>query len=158
MHERIREIVKQVLDGMNLKLVNVEYKDAGPRSVLRIFIDKPGGVTIDDCVEASKVLNVRLDVENLIPHRYTLEVSSPGLTRRLATRQDFEDSVGRHVKIITKTGCFVGKLVDFKEGVVELVAGESRNRVRFDEIERANLELDPDVWVKDGKKTGGTKR
>jgi ribosome maturation factor RimP len=144
--ESIREVVVPVVDALNLKIVDIEYKEAGPRSILRIFIDKPGGVTIDDCVEASREINVRLDVHDLIPHKYTLEISSPGLTRKLKTVKDFEESVGRRVKIITKRGCFIGRLADFREGVAEIVGGERSERVGFDEIERANLELDPAIW------------
>ncbi len=153
MLESIRGVVDPVLNALNLRIVDIEYKEAGQRSILRIFIDKPGGVTIDDCVEASREINVRLDVEDLIPHRYTLEVSSPGLTRKLKTVKDFEDSVGRQVKIITKKGCFVGQLADFREGIVEIVGGKARDRVKFDEIERANLELDPDILSGSLKRT-----
>lgn len=145
MLESVRAIVDPVLNGLSLKIVDIEYRDAGPRSVLRIFIDKPGGVTIDDCVEASRRINVRLDVEDLIPHRYTLEISSPGLTRRLRTAKDFADSVGRHVKIVTKKGCYVGKLIGFRDGVAEIDDRKGQNKVRFDDIEKANLELDPDI-------------
>jgi len=154
MLESVRAIVDPILSRLSLKIVEIEYKDAGPRSVLRIFIDKPGGVTIDDCVEASRQINVRLDVEDLIPHRYTLEVSSPGLTRKLQTVRDFEDSIGRRVKIVTKRGCYVGQLVQFRDGVVEIADRKGTNRVEFDEIERANLELDLNVWSGRSKKTG----
>lgn len=153
MLESVRAVVDPVLNGLSLKIVEIEYKDAGPRSVLRIFIDKPGGVTIDDCVEASRRINVRLDVEDLIPHRYTLEVSSPGLTRKLKTAKDFTDSIGRHVRIVTKKTCYVGKLNEFRDGTAEIVGKKGQNRVRFDEIEKANLELDPDVLSGPSKKT-----
>lgn len=155
MREKLREVVEPVLKTLNLNLVDIEYKEAGPRSILRIFIDRPGGVTIDDCVEASKEINVRLDVADLIPHRYTLEISSPGLTRPLKTVKDFEDSIGRQVKIVTKRGCFIGQLADFKEGIAELVVGKRRNRVKLNEIEKANLELDPDIWSRGSKKKQG---
>lgn len=158
MLERLRGVVEPVLNNLAMKLVDIEYKEAGPRSILRIFIDKPGGVTIDDCVEASKAINVKLDLEDLIPHKYTLEVSSPGLTRKLKTLEDFKNSVGKRVKIVTKRGCFKGQLADFKEGVAELIVGKTRDRVRFDEIERANLELDPDIWSRSLKKSRRVKR
>ncbi len=143
MLERIREIATPVVNAFNLNIIHIEYKEAGARSILRIFIDGPGGVTIDDCAEVSKEINVRLDVANFIPHKYTLEISSPGLTRKLRTVEDFENSVGKRVKIVSVAGCFIGQLAHFGEGVAEIVAGEKRDRVRFDEIQRANLELDP---------------
>ncbi len=149
---RITEIVTPVLDTLALRLVEVEYKEAGPRSILRIFVDKPGGVTIDDCVEASREINVRLDVEDIIPHRYTLEVSSPGLTRRLRRPEDFKSAVGKQVKIITKEGCFVGQLAGFEEETVEVIAQGSRRKLRLAEIEKANLELDPDILSRDSKR------
>lgn len=153
MLDSIREVVAPVANALNLKIIDIEYKEAGPRSILRIFIDKPGGVTIDDCVEASKEINVRLDVEDLIPHRYTLEISSPGLTRKLKTVKDFEESVGKQVKIVTQKGCFIGQLADFSKGIAEIAVGKRRDRVRFDEIEKANLELDPTIWSRSLKKT-----
>jgi ribosome maturation factor RimP len=149
---RITEVVGPVLETLALKLVEVEYKEAGPRSILRIFVDKPGGVTIDDCVEASREINVRLDVEDMIPHKYTLEVSSPGLTRRLRGAEDFENAVGKRVKVVTKEGCFVGQLVEFKGETAELVTQGRRRAVRLADIEKANLELDPDILSRSSKR------
>jgi ribosome maturation factor RimP len=151
---RITEIVNPVLERLALTLVEVEYKEAGPRSILRIFVDKPGGVTIDDCVEASREVNVRLDVEDIIPHRYTLEVSSPGLTRKLRRVEDFESAVGKRVKLITGEGSIVGQLVDFKEETAEVITEGGRRTLKLAEIERANLELDPDILSRDSKKAG----
>ena len=82
--EEVRKIVLETLrvfEADEIQLFDLELKGPG-RTVLRVFIDKPGGVTIDDCVKVSKELSTRLDVEDPIPGHYTLEVSSPGIERK----------------------------------------------------------------------------
>lgn len=76
--EALRAMVKEGLKGTEFELVDLEYKGKGPRAILRVFVDKEGGVTVDDCARVSHMLSELLDTEDLIPYRYTLEVSSPG--------------------------------------------------------------------------------
>ncbi len=96
---RTEQLLIDVLESKALKLWDVEYLKEGPDWYLRVYIDKPGGVTIDDCVEVSRELSDLLDKEDYITEAYTLEVSSPGLGRILKRERDFINSVGRKIDI-----------------------------------------------------------
>lgn len=116
--ERAWEVVEPPLEKMGYELVDIEFSKEGRRSFLRIFIDKKGGVTLDDCVNVTKFISPLLEVENvedLIPGSYNLEVSSPGLFRELKRERDYERSIGKRVKIVTgekieNSNTFVGIL------------------------------------------------
>ncbi len=97
--DRITEIAEPVVDGVGLELVDVQFTAEHGRKVLRIFIDKPGGVTIDDCGSISRELSLAFDVDDFIPGRYSLEVSSPGLERALKKVADFERFTGSKVRL-----------------------------------------------------------
>ncbi|MBI5344960.1 MAG: ribosome maturation factor RimP [Deltaproteobacteria bacterium] len=99
---RVVELAVPVAEGKGIELVDVEYAVETGVRVLRIYIDKPGGVTLNDCAEVSRELGTALDVENLLTERYSLEVSSPGLDRKLTKEKDFVKYAGRNVKIVTK--------------------------------------------------------
>ena len=100
--DRIREIVDRVAAAEGLELVDVELLGRGRNAVLRIFLDKPGGIAIRDCEQVSRQVGAILDVEDLLPGRYTLEVSSPGLDRRLVKPADYERFAGKQVKLVLK--------------------------------------------------------
>src|SRR3954453_2234906 len=94
----VREVVERVAVSNGLEVVEVEFRGGGKSRMLRIFIDKPGGVTHQDCADLSRELGTILDVEEAIPGRsYVLEVSSPGLDRALRRPADFERFVGSRV-------------------------------------------------------------
>lgn len=97
--DRLQEVVSPILWSLGLDLVEVVCVGQGPRSVVRVLIDKPGGVTITDCEQAHKALGPALDVADPFPHAYTLEVSSPGLDRPLKRLQDYQRAVGKRVNI-----------------------------------------------------------
>jgi len=99
--EQIEGIVGPIVTGDGFDLVHVELVGQSGNMTLRLYIDKPGGVTIDDCAEVSNHVSVLLDVEDLIPNRYALEVCSPGLERGLYKRIDYERFAGQEVKIQT---------------------------------------------------------
>ncbi len=98
---RVTELAEPLAASLGLELAEVEYKQEGARMVLRLFIDREGGVTLDDCAAVSRELAEILDVEDFIQSRYTLEVSSPGLNRPLKKPSDYERFTGRLVKIRT---------------------------------------------------------
>ncbi len=145
---RVREITRRVAEEHGLELVHVEFA-GGPRSpVVRIFIDKPGGVTHADCSAVSTHVGTVLDVEDFIPGTYTLEVSSPGLERGLYTVGDYERFAGKMAKM--KTRGAIGGQRNFR-GRIAGVEGEEvlfddktsgSVRVPFSEIAKANLEID----------------
>lgn len=97
--EAIRHMALKVVESEHLELVDLEYKSGKARSLLRIFIDKPGGVTLDDCENVSRQLSALLDVEDIVKSAYVLEVSSPGLDRPFKTDRDYERSIGRYVRV-----------------------------------------------------------
>lgn len=132
--EKLKNIVGPILEDERLELVDIEYKPVGKRWLLRVYIDKAQGVTIDDCAYVSRELARQLDVEDIIEHPYTLEVSSPGLTRPLKTSEDFRRNQGKRCRVITRQAIdgkneFVGEIgsvtadeVQIKEkmGVVDI--------------------------------------
>ncbi|HEX5706864.1 MAG TPA: ribosome maturation factor RimP, partial [Pyrinomonadaceae bacterium] len=114
--ERVREVASRVAQERGLELVHVEFAGVGRTAALRIFIDKPGGVTHEDCSEVSTHVGTVLDVEDIVPGSYTLEVSSPGLERGLYSRADFERFAGKLAKV--KTRVPVGGQRNFRGRIV----------------------------------------
>jgi len=149
--EKVVEAVKGLLEGVlieeGLELVDIEYRSEGRGKVLRVYIDKEGGVTLGDCTEISRELGYLLDVHDVIPGSYNLEVSSPGLTRTLKKAKDFERFKGKKVKIKIKfqidgKNVFTGRLLDFQKGIASLEAEGNVYSIPFGEIEKANLEFE----------------
>jgi ribosome maturation factor RimP len=143
--DRIREIADRVAAAEGLELVDVEFVGRGRNTVLRIFLDKPDGITLRDCEQVSRQVGAILDVEDVIPSRYTLEVSSPGLDRRLVKPADYERFAGKRIKLVLKTPLsgrrrFDGMLRGIRNGRVELEAeGGETIGIEHSEIEKANL-------------------
>lgn len=146
--EAIGKIIERVTEREGLELVH--WEAVGPRGnfVLRIFIDKAGGVNHHDCEVVSNQVGTLLDVEDLIPHRYTLEVSSPGVERGLYKRADYERFAGNRVKLrvsepINGQRNFRGKLIGIDQDVVELDAdGVGQVAIEYDKIVKANIEYE----------------
>jgi ribosome maturation factor RimP len=121
--ERIREIASPILWALGLELVDVVCSGQGPRTVVRIFIDKPGGVTLRDCEQAHLSLGPAMDVADPIPHAYTLEVSSPGLDRPLKRVEDYRRAIGKSLNLKLKAPYegrwrIAGRLVEVEDHVV----------------------------------------
>ena len=100
--ERVEKLLEPILKELGLQLYDVEWLSSGRHNYLRIFIDKPGGVTIRDCERVSQEIGDILDVEDFIHVSYYLEVSSPGLTRELKKPRHYVKSIGELVKVILK--------------------------------------------------------
>ena len=98
----LRDLLEQAVAALGCELVGVEYHPSGKHSLLRVYIDKPEGVTVDDCSAVSYQVSGLLDVEDPVPGQYTLEVSSPGLDRPLFQARDFERFAGQQVKLRTR--------------------------------------------------------
>lgn len=144
-NERIRDIVKPVIEALGCQLWGMEFLGQGRHSLLRIYLDKPGGVNIEDCAEVSRQLSAVLDVEDPISTEYTLEVSSPGLDRMLFTLEQYRDYVGSQVKLRLSENFegrrnFAGRLDEVLEDEVALVSGEDRYVFPFELIEKAQLQ------------------
>ena len=87
--QSVESLILPVLEDLRLELVDIEYRREGKSWVLRIFIDKEGGIAVEDCTRVSHQVGDLIDIDDLIPNAYSLEVSSPGLDRPLKTEQDF---------------------------------------------------------------------
>jgi len=145
--DTIKEILLPLLDEKEIELVDIEYKKEGNNSILKIFIDKKNGVTIDDCAAVSREFGTIMDVQEIINTSYRLEVSSPGLTRPLKKPEDYSRFKGRKVKIKTfapvdETKLFIGQLDGFDNGIVYVDVEDVRHEIPFDMISKANLEID----------------
>jgi ribosome maturation factor RimP len=142
---RITELAEQVAASMEMEVVLVEVKGDGSHSVIRSFIDKLGGITLDDCERFSKRLSVSLDVEDWIPFSYVLEVSSPGINRPLVKESDFRRFAGKDAKVRTRQPVegqrnFKGRILGVTEGRLELeVARGKQIGIALLDIEKANL-------------------
>lgn len=102
MAETLKERIGPLAEEDGLQIVDLEFSEAGPASVLRIYVDKAGGVTVGQCASLSRKVSDFLDMEDLISVKYTLEVSSPGLDRSLSTGADFRRKIGERVKVFLK--------------------------------------------------------
>lgn len=146
--ERVRQLVQQVVESQGYDVVEVEFKGAGKGSVLRIFIDRPDGISHRDCELVSEQVGTVLDVEGLIPASYTLEVSSPGLDRKLVKESDYTRFEGKLARIQTriplnKQRVFRGRLQGLcgEKVRLELQKGNVLD-IPLDVIQEARLEID----------------
>lgn len=143
----IRAFAEPMLADMGLELVELQYRREGHGWVLRFFIDKEGGVTIDDCALASREIGAYLEVEDLLDHAYHLEVSSPGLERPLKKRDDYLRFAGRLVRIKTHEAIagqkvFTGTLARLEGDAVILTVDGKEVVLDFANITKARLTLE----------------
>jgi len=143
----IKELLEPLLYEKNLELFDIEFKGLGSKGILRVFIDKEQGVTVNDCAQISRELGRLLEVHDVIPGSYTLEISSPGLTRALKKPSDYLRYRGKTVKIktledIEDRKVFKGTLLDFVDETVSLQTDGVNYLIPYKNIEKANLELD----------------
>ena len=155
--DRIRRLIEDVLESQGYELVDAELKGAGNSSVLRVFIDRPEGISHHDCKLVSEQVGTVLDVEDLIPFAYTLEVSSPGLDRKLVKESDYARFSGKLARIQTRIPLnqqkvFRGRLQGLQDGKVrlELPQGDLLE-IPLDVIREARLEFD---WAAEMSKPG----
>jgi len=131
-------LVNPEISLMGFELIEISFSGG----VLRLTLDKPGGVTLDDCVAVNRRVSALLDTRDFIDGSYRLEVSSPGLNRRLKTRRDFEHFSGRKVKILTPDGVHRGTIKGMTGDEVILVEEGKDMKLLLDSIVKANLEFD----------------
>ena len=146
--ERVSELAERVAAELGVELVHAEVSGTGRNTMVRVFIDKPDGVTHEDCSALSNHLGTLLDVEDFIHSAYTLEVSSPGLERGLYKRADYERFAGQLAKLKTRQLVngqrnFRGHIVGVENDTV-LFDDKTNGRVRLplEQIAKANLEID----------------
>jgi len=144
-------IVKNTVEGLDYVLWGYEYRPQRESALLRIFIEKDAsdesGISVDDCAIVSRQIGAVLDVENIIPVAYILEVSSPGMDRVLFTADQYQDYIGESMKIRTRTPInerrnFKGSLIKTTDSVVHLQVDNQEFEIPFESIDRARLVLD----------------
>ncbi len=144
--ERVKDLLKPLLEERGLQLVDVEFIKEG-KPVLRIYIYNKEGTSIEDCEWISRRIGALLDIEDLIPYSYTLEVSSPGLNRKIKNPQEYEIFKGRDIKIVTKEpvankNVFKGVLKGLEEDNVKVEEQEGCEvKIPLEKISKANLEF-----------------
>jgi ribosome maturation factor RimP len=149
--DKVREIATRIAEHAGMELVHLEMKREPGGVFLRLFIDREGGVTLDDCSAVSRQLSAHLDVEDPIPHRYTLEVSSPGLDRPLYSDRDYQRFAGRRVRLSTYGPVegrrnFTGRLSGLVDGAVRLVLEDGREvAIPREQVAKARLEADIEI-------------
>ena len=154
---RIRRLIEQVVESQGYELVEAEIKGAGNNSVLRIFIDRPEGISHHDCGLVSEQVGTVLDVEDLIPFSYTLEVSSPGLDRKLVKESDYARFDGKLARIQTRIPLnqqkvFRGRLQGLHDGKVRLELPKGNLlEIPLDVIQETRLEID---WAAEKSRPG----
>ncbi len=146
---RTESAVLPILDDLGFELWDVGYVKEGQEMYLRVFIDKPGGITIDDCVDVSRKLSDILDADDFIEDAYTLEVSSPGLGRKLVKDREFNKSIGRDVDIkfyksVDGVKEITGKLESFDAGTVTISDTSPPGSRTYNRSEIASVKLHVD--------------
>ena len=137
-------LIEPVISAMGYKLWGVEYLGQGKHSILRVYLDKAGGVNIEDCAQASRQISSLLDVEDPITGEYTLEVSSPGLDRVLFSLEQFQEYAGYHAKRrLTESfegqRNFTGQIKTVRDDEIVLIIGDEEYSLPYELIEKANL-------------------
>ena len=145
---KIERLIDTILTEKSFELVDLEYKSEGKGKIVRVFIDKQGGVNMDDCSAVSRELSILLDVHDIIPSSYNLEVSSPGLTRQLKKPADFGKNIGKKLKLklinpVKKQYVLRNvNLVDFVDNTINIEYEGNNYDIPLSSIVKANLELD----------------
>ena len=145
--QEVRQVVEPILESQGLELVDLEYQRESQGWVLRIYLDREGGVSLDDCAGISHEVGAVLEVKDLIPSSYTLEVSSPGLTRPLKKPEDFNKFRNQMVKIklyepLDGRRNFKGTLLGLEGDRVRVEAEQQVYELPLQRIAKANLEID----------------
>ena len=146
--EKVREIAERVATSSGLEIVEIDLRGGGKARMLRIVIDKPSGVTHEDCANLSREVGTILDVEDAMPGgSYTLEVSSPGLDRKLLKAADYERFAGSRVKLMTRQPVngnrhFEGKLESFHDGRLTLDVTPVRKKAKVNDGAPQKLEIE----------------
>jgi ribosome maturation factor RimP len=141
---QLRELIKPIVEALSLQLWGVEYQSHGKQAVVRIYIDSPEGVDVDDCANVSRQVGSIFDVEDPVQGEYTLEVSSPGIDRPLFEIDQYQEFAGEDVKLRLRSAFegrrnFTGRLVGVEEGDVVVAVDEHEYLLPFELIDKAQI-------------------
>ena len=152
---QIWTLTQEVVSELGYELVDIELTGNRRQQLIRVYIEKPGGILLADCVAVSRELGKRLDEKDVIEKSYRLEISSPGIERPLRKIQDYERYVGYRVRIRLKGGLkgkrkIVGKLDEVAENIVRIISNNGE-KISFSlaDIAKANLDVDWDMEFQD---------
>lgn len=145
--QSVTELIEPVVRDENLELVDVEYKKEGKNWYLRIYIDKDGGVSVEDCQKVSRQIEDMIQIDEIIHSAYILEVSSPGLDRPLKKEKDLLRSIGKKVSVTTyspidKQRNFVGIIKDFSNQTLSLDVNGKSVAIPFEVIANTKLVIE----------------
>ncbi len=159
MQEQLNTLVNTTVTGLGYELWGYEYRVYGESALLRIFIDAETGITVEDCARVSLQLGAALDVEDLIPVAYMLEVSSPGADRVLFTPEQYQRYVGDKLKVRTHIPIesrrnFVGILQAAEENSFSVQLDDQLYEIPYDAVDRARLVFEMKATPKKGKRSG----
>jgi len=151
---KVDELIREALEDEGFELVHVEFLPYGASPILRVYVDREGGITLSHCADISRLLGPLLDVEDVIPTHYVLEVSSPGIERPLFSEQDYRRFKGREIRMTTlekfeNQRNFRGIIDDFVGRNVRLRVQDRVLEIPLDRVKKANL-----VYDFDAKPTG----
>jgi len=144
--QRVSHMARQIADAQGIKIFDIELLGRG-KLLLRVIIDKEGGVTLNDCERFSKSLGAVLDIEDPFLGSYRLEVSSPGMDRPLKSINDFEKNIGKLARIVTgeeieKQKFFIGRILEISNDSVKLLVDKREVDIPFVKISKARLEVE----------------
>jgi len=148
-------MIEPVLEPEGLELVEIEFKLEAGRWILRLYIDGPGGVTLDDCEAVSRQVGALMDIKDPIQQPYNLEVSSPGINRVIRKEKDFSRFAGSPVRIRTRSKIqgrrnFQGELLGVEDSKIIVLVDGNRIEINPDDLEKARLDLpEKDIFRKD---------
>ncbi len=144
----IREQLASLVEGEGLELLEAEVVGHGPKTVLRLVVDAPAGVTLDQCAMVSRQASAMLDVEDPIAHRYTLEVTSPGIERKFYSEGDYRRFAGHRVKVRMQADyrehrVVTGELLGLEEGVLRVMTdGGDTVELPLEHVFETRLQVD----------------
>lgn len=147
LEKKLSDMFSPVIESMGFELVAVEVSGDGGRAVMRVFIDSPDGITVDNCADISYQVSGILEVEDPLRGRYTLEVSSPGLDRPLVTLEHFNQFMGERMKIrcsepVLGRKKFTGRLESIEDGTLIIAVDNEVYEIPLEIVEKANLALE----------------
>lgn len=143
--EKVKEIIAPLLNTIGAQALDITFKREGPNVVLRIFLDKPEGVTLDECARVNRFLDIELETLNIIDGKYIIEVASPGLDRPLKRFEDYIRSIGKEIRVTTFAPVdnkheLVGTLVGLSQNSIVIIDKEGiSSEIPFDKIASAKL-------------------
>ncbi len=146
----VSHLAEPLLNELGLEMVDIEFQFERGRWILRVFMDRQGGVTVDDCADVSRELGDLIEAENITDYPHALEISSPGLNRPLKKESDFMRSIGKMVKLkmsrpINRRRNFTGRLANVREGMISLLVDDNNLvELPLKEIDKARLRYEFD--------------